>query len=339
MKLKGVCYDVGRVIAGENQRPEFDERIVRRELEIISRDLHCNAVRICGRDLERMITATEIALDLGLQAWLSPELWDNQPAEVLAYLGDAARAAEQLRQQAPERVVLSVGSEATMFMPGILPGATVLDRVSNPLRLATTMARLKTGAHNKPLNHFLTQARSVARAAFDGPITYASIPIETVDWTLFDIIGVDYYRGRKNRDTYAQRLGRYLALGNPVVITEVGCCTYRGAEDKGGRGFLIVDRRHPDQIKPGYVRDESLQAREVADMLTVLDKAGVEGAFVLGFASPTLIHRDDPLRDFDMASYSLVKTLPAESQGTTYPDMPWEPKKSFHAVARAYNAL
>ncbi len=336
MKLKGVCYDVGRVIAGENQRPVFDERIARRELEIISRDLHCNAVRICGRDPERVITAAEIALELGLHAWLSPELWDHPPAEVLDYLNDAARAAERLRQQAPEHVVFSVGSEATMLMPGILPGKTVLDRVGNPLRLATTMLRLKTGAHNKPLNHFLTQASSVARAAFHGPITYASIPIETVDWTLFDIIGVDYYRGRKNRDTYAQRLGRYLALGKPVVITEVGCCTYQGAEDKGGRGFLIVDRRHPDQIKPGYVRDEALQAREVTDMITVLDAAGVEGAFVLGFASPTLVHRDDPLRDFDMASYSLVKTLPT---GTTYPNTPWEPKESFRALAQTYQAL
>ena len=223
-------------------------------------------------------------------------------------------------------------------MPGILSGGTIPDLIHNPLRLAATMLRLKTGAHNKALNRFLTKAASVARASFHGPITYASVPIEAVDWTQFDIVSVDYYRGKQNRATYGSGLNRYLAFGKPVVVTEVGCCTYRGAEDKGGRGFLIIDRRRPDQIKPGHVRDEDLQAREVTDMLTILDNAGVDGAFVLGFASPTLIHHADPLHDFDMASYSLVKALPDATHGATYPDMPWEPKQSFRAVAAIYNS-
>jgi hypothetical protein len=79
MNRKGVCYDVGRVIAGENQRPDFDERIVARELEIIREDLHCTAVRICGQDVDRVVAAAEMALSAGLEAWLSPELWDREP--------------------------------------------------------------------------------------------------------------------------------------------------------------------------------------------------------------------------------------------------------------------
>ncbi len=47
MKRKGVCYDAGRVLY-RNWRPVFDPTIVRRELEIIRHDLHCNAVRICS---------------------------------------------------------------------------------------------------------------------------------------------------------------------------------------------------------------------------------------------------------------------------------------------------
>lgn len=340
MNRKGVCYDVGRVITGENQRPDFDAQIVRRELEIIRRDLNCNAVRICGQDVERVIAAAEIALDLGLEAWLSPEPWGQELSEALDYLDTAARAAEAVRQKAPGRVVLSVGTEATLFMRGILPHGPVIDLMRNPLKFAWTMRRLKAGAYHAPLNHFLTQASSVARSIFHGPITYASVPIEAVDWTLFDIISIDYYRGKKNRTTYGQRLDRYLTVGKPVVVTEVGCCTYQGAEDKGGRGFFIFDRRYPgeDRIKPGYVRDEELQAREVSDMLTVLDAVGVDGAFVFVFSSPTLVHRADPLRDFDLGSYSLVKTLPDGAHGTTYPDMPWEPKQSFHAVADTYSA-
>ena len=339
MNRKGVCYDVGRVIAGENQRPDFDERIVARELEIIREDLHCTAVRICGQDVDRMITAAEAALAAGLEAWLSPELCDHEPAQVLDYLTGAARAAESLRRRWPGRVVLSVGSELTLFMRGILPGDTILDRVGSPLRVAQTMLRLKVlRTHNKPLNRFLAQAAPVARGAFHGPLTYASVPIEAVDWTPFDIVGVDYYRGKKNRDTYGEQLKRYFTCGKPVVVTEVGCCTYQGAEDRGGRGFLIVDRKHPDQIEAGYVRDEALQAREVSDMLSVLERAGADGAFVYGFASPTLLHQPDPLHDFDMASYSLVKTLPDPAAASAYPGMPWEPKQSFRAVADLYGA-
>ena len=71
MKRKGVCYDVGRAMGG-NWRPIFDPKIVHRELEIIKNDLHCNAVRICGLDINRLMKASEDALQQGLEVWLSP---------------------------------------------------------------------------------------------------------------------------------------------------------------------------------------------------------------------------------------------------------------------------
>jgi hypothetical protein len=37
-----------------------------------------------------------------------------------------------------------------------------------------------------------------------------------------------------------------------------------------------------------------------------------------------------------MASYSIVKSYEDGRHGTTYPDMPWEPKESFQAVADYY---
>ena len=48
MNRRGVCYDAGRVMWGQDWRPEFSPGEVRRELEIIKSDLHCNAVRICS---------------------------------------------------------------------------------------------------------------------------------------------------------------------------------------------------------------------------------------------------------------------------------------------------
>src|SRR5258707_11950864 len=71
MKWKGVCYDVGRVLYG-NWRKDYDPKIVHRELEILQNDLHCNAVRICGEDVNRLAVASEYALQLGLEVWFSP---------------------------------------------------------------------------------------------------------------------------------------------------------------------------------------------------------------------------------------------------------------------------
>lgn len=337
MNRKGICYDVGREMLGQNWRPDYDPRIVWRELEIIKNDLHCNAVRICSKDIDRLMLAAEDALKQGLEVWLSPDLYDHSEQETCEHILAAARAAEKLRQRWPDKLIFIVGSELTLCMKGILSGGTFLERVGSPFKLAVTMLKLKyLGTHNKPLNAFLARVNQEAREVFHGPLTYASAPIEKVDWSLFDFVCVDYYRGKQNRATYGERLKRYFDYGKPVIITEVGCCTYQGSEDTGGRAFMIVDQKHPERLKCGYVRDEGLQAREDADMLSELKKAGVDGTFVFTFTMPTMKHSDHPLYDFDKASYSLVKSYRNGKHGTTYPDMTWEPKESFKAVAEYY---
>lgn len=339
IKRKGVCYDVGRVIMGQNQRPEFNPKIVHRELEIIKNDLHCNAVRICGFDVSRLRTTAEDALNQGLEVWVCPEMWDETPKKTLEYVLDAASVAEKLREQWQERVVFSVGSELTLFMRDIITGKDFLERVgNNPFSMYLTILKLRVfGTHNKPLNAFLEQASTAVKKAFHGQITYASAPIEAVDWSLFDFIGLDYYRGKQNRNSYGESLKRRLGYGKPIVITEMGLCTYNGAEEKGGRAFMIVDRKNPKRLNRDYIRDETLQARELSDMLRVVDHVGVEGTFVFTFVQPTLPHKSEPRNDLDMASYSLVKSFDDGKHGTTYPDMPWEPKKSFKAVADYYS--
>jgi hypothetical protein len=337
MERKGISYIASRELLGEDWRPDFNPQVVHRELEIIKNDLYCNTVRICGKDIDRLTLTAQDALRQGFEVWLSPDLWDHTEPETLEYVIAAAKQAEKLRQQWPDRVVITVGSELTLFMKGILGGETFLERVDNPVKLMFTLLRLKyLGMHNKLLNEFLARANQGVREVFHGPVTYASAPVEKVDWSLFDFVCVDYYRGKQNRADYSRRLQRYFTYGKPVVITEVGCCTYRGAEDKGGRAFMIVDRKHPDQLQPGYDRDEGLQAREDVDMLSELSKAGVNGAFVFTFIMPTMKYREDPLRDFDKASYSLVKSFEDGRHGTSYPEMAWEPKEAFRAVAKYY---
>ena len=128
MRLKGVCYDVGRHM-GFNWRPNFDLNVVHRELEIINKDLHCNGVRICGQSIERLMLATKDALEQGLEVWLSPEMWDKSPEDTLAYMIKAAEAAEDLRKNSKGNLVLSVGSELTLFMRGIVEGKELVARI------------------------------------------------------------------------------------------------------------------------------------------------------------------------------------------------------------------
>lgn len=334
MKRKGISYDVGRVMMGDNWRPMFDMKTVHRELEIIKNDLHCNAVRICGLDIDRLVTTAEDALKQGLEVWLSPEMWDMSQSETHEYIVKAAVAAEKLRKSWPQRLVFSVGSELTLFMQGIVEGGdNLLERINNP----SFWENIKAGEHNKPLHAFLGRANEAVRQIFHGPVTYASVPLETVDWSLFDFVCTDMYRDARIKDTYSDILKqRYFIYNKPVIIGEFGCCTYQGAEDAGGRGWDIVDyAKMPLQLNGNYIRDEGLQARELTDQLAVLDSIGVEGAFVFCFVAPTLTYNEDPKYDLDMPSYSLVKSY-TDKHGVTYPDMQWEPKEAFKAVAEHY---
>jgi len=335
MKQKGVNYDVGTHYASIVTRPLFDSDVVHREIEIIKNDLHCNSVRISGQDNERLLVTAEAALQQGLEVWLSPLLHDKGEQETLDCALECASAAEKLRQKW-HQIVFVLGCELTVFMPGILAvrGNNVLERLADPAFRET----LKTGAHNKPLNVFLSKANEGVREVFRGQVTYASAAIEKVDWSLFDFVCLDYYRGLGNRNSLRQRIEPYFEYGKPVIVTEVGCCTYQGAEDRGGLGWTIIDQtKMPvQQLDGNYVRDETLQARELTDILAQLNDVGVDGTFVYTFVIPALTHSEDPKKDLDMASYSLVKSCADNKHGTTYPEMTWEPKESFRAVADYY---
>ena len=350
MNRKGVSYDVGRVM-GFNWRPDFDPEIVHREIEIIKNDLHCNAVRICGRGINRLMMASEYALEQGLEVWLSPEMWDKSPQQTLNYITKAAKAAETLRQRWPEKLVLSVGSESTLFMQGIVEGRNIIARIKNP----TFMSRVKAGEHNRPLNEFLAKVTDSVREEFHGKLTYASLVWEAVDWELFDFVGVDHYRIERIKDQYIEMLKPLFAHGKPVVITEFGYGTCQGG--LGSEGFLsssglggnIIDLKSQflhqmpllgrfvrPRVKGNHVRDEGWQARQLVDNLSILDSAGVDGAFIFQFISQITPYSDNPRYDLDMASSSLVKYYDDGKRGTIYPDMPWEPKESFRAVADYY---
>jgi len=336
---------------GFNWRPDYNPNIVRRELKIIKDDLHCNAVRISGLDIKRLIFASEAALDTGLEVWFAPQLWDKSPDKTLKYIVKTAAAAQTLNQRYPDRVVFSVGSESTLFMQGIVPGRNLTARIKNP----SFIAIVKAGEHNKPLNEYLAKVNKAARGVFHGKVTYASLVWEAVDWSLFDFVGVDHYRINRIEDKYIEMLKPSFSHDKPVVITEFGYGTCHGGIGSEGLlsssglsgGIIDIKSQFLHQIpllgrlirprtKGVHVRDEQWQARKLVENLKVLDDAGVDGAFISQFISQITPYSDDPKYDLDMASSSLVKYFDDGKQGSTYPDMPWEPKESFKAVADYY---
>jgi len=339
MRGKGMTYDTGFIGRGSTSREEFDPAIVRRELEIIRDDLHCTALQITGGDPDRLDLAARHAAELGLEIWYSPYPLERTRAQILSLFADCAERAERLRVSGAE-VVFVAGVELTLMNPGFLPGDNPMDRVGRlfadpgdrPALLAAVSARL---------DEFLGAAAPVIRARFGGRITYAAVPFEHIDWTRFDIVSIELIRSAEVADQFRGGVRTLVAQGKPLAITGFGAATWRGAPDSAPRSMEIVEYDEatgaPLRLDGTYIRDEAGQAAYLSELLEIFDSEGVDSTFVFLFALYSHPHRPegDPRDDLDLAGLGIVKVLEGR-RGDTYPDMPWEPKAAFTAVADHY---
>jgi hypothetical protein len=343
MRGKGITFDTGFISAGTSTREPFDPEIIRREMRIIRDDLHCTAVRITGGHADRLKIAATYAADAGLEVWLCPFVNDVTPDALLALLADCAEHAEQLRRHGAE-VVMLTGSELSLFVIGFFPGETLTDRLAllaDPLRLRPLIGDIRVR-----VNDLLRRAVDVVRARFGGKVGYASLPLEGVDWTPFDIIASDaVYRSAATAANFSALVRTFVergkAQGKPVAVTESGCMTFRGAADLAIDIHSIVmwgENGRAVQMKGEYIRDEAEQATDVRELLEIFAAEGVDSAFVYTFARYDLPHREDPRTDLDLASCGIVKVLgdPSAARDPRYPDMPWAPKAAFETVAKYY---
>ncbi|WP_242901351.1 hypothetical protein [Actinomadura terrae] len=324
LEQHGVNYDTEREV--------WNPAYVRREVRAIARDLHCNAIIVLGSDAARLMLVARHAAEEGLYVWLEPRQFDRDARTTLAFLTSVSRAAEALRRTYPD-IGISVGCELTIFMSGLVPGDDYKERAAN---LGTPAGK----GYNERLNAFLARALKTVRPLFGGRLTYSSGMWEQVAWGGFDVVGVDLYRDATNEATYVQDVRALHRFGKPVVITEFGCCAYRGADRRGGDGFDIIDWDHkPPIIPPGYVRDERVQSRYISELLDVYEAEGVYGAFVYNFIESDSPHMPEPCLDLDMAGFALVSVLPLDSPRNYPATGDWEPRAAFHTVARRYAAM
>jgi hypothetical protein len=343
MRGKGINYDTGFLTAGTSTHEPFDPSVVRREMRVIHDDLHCNAVRVTGGHPDRLEIAAACAADAGLEVWFCPFTNGLTQDELLALLADCGERAERLRLRGAE-VVLLTGSELSIFTNGFFPGDTLEERlalIADPVRVRPLIREAR-----RRIDDFLRNAVEVVRARFAGPVSYASLPLEGVDWSRFDVIATDAgYRTKETAAHFREQIRAFVSLGRelgkPVAITEFGCATHRGAADVGSTELSSIEwgaDGRPVGLKGEYVRDEDEQATYLRELLEVFDSEGVDSAFVYTFARYDLPHRSNPREDFDVVSRGVVKVLDgaADARGRRYPGMPWEPKAAFDALAHYF---
>jgi len=324
MRVFGMNYDTGFVSAGSTTHEPWDAAIVRRDLRVIRDELHCDAVRITGGVQDRLELTAGFAADAGLEVWYCPFTNGLDRDGLMAFLLDGAERAERLRRTGVPVVYLT-GSEIAMFTDGFLPGRDLAERMAlftDPMRMREAVPAARAAVRD-----FLAEAVPEVRERFDGPVGYASIPLEAVDWAPFDVVAGDAgYRDASNAATFPQSLAAAVAQGKPYAATEFGCCTFRGAGDVAGAAEPVTydDHGRASTLGPGLERDEAGQARYVLDLLRDYEAGGVDAAFVYTFANRHLPTTGDPEHDYDLAARGIVRVLP---------DGSWTPKAAFHALA------
>ena len=222
-------------------------------------------------------------------------------------------------------MVYLTGSEIALFTDGFLPGRDLTERVAalrDPLRMREAVAGARAAVRD-----FLAEVVPLVRERFGGPVGYASVPLDDVDWAPFDLIANDGgYRDATSAATFPQSLAAAVGQGKPYAVTEFGCCTFRGAGEVAGATEPVTFDEHgrAATLTAALERDEQGQARYVLDLLRDYEAGGVEAAFVYTFANRHLPTTADPALDFDLAARGIVRVLP---------DGTWTPKAAFHALA------
>ncbi|MFJ4578784.1 abortive phage infection protein [Streptomyces echinatus] len=326
----GVVYTVGE---GETPGTAFSAARMRGDIRAIRDELHADTVDVTGDGVERLTATAAEAAERGLRVWLQPTLGDAPERDILEHIAETGRFAERLRRHGAD-VDFSVGCEFWLFVPGIVPGDNVLERIRNLLD-----GKVDHDAMQRRLDRFTAKAAAVGRSVYHGRLAYAAAQDDQVDWRLFDIVGIDYYSYFPHKAEYVKELSRYLRWGKPLAITEFGTCAYVGAPQAGGMGWDVVDHdKKPEEIKGDLVRSERTQAAYLTQLLNAFSSVDLYAAMAFEFVTADAPYRpDDPRHDLDMASYSLTRTV-KDRPDDPASDWHWEPKEAFHALARRYLA-
>jgi len=283
--------------------------------------------------------AARAAAALGLEVWFSPYPLELAPDEILDLFRDCAERAERLRMEGAE-VVFVAGVELSIMNRGFVDGDRIEDRLGR--LLGDPEGRLERIAEvGTRLDAFLGDAVAAVRERFGGKVTYAAIQFERVDWERFDIVTYELIRSAEVADRFRDGVRALVDQPKPLAITGFGTATWKGAADVAPRSMEVLEHDPatgmPLRLTDELERDEAGQAAYLDELLEIFDTEGVDSAFVYLFALTNLPHRPhgDPRDDLDLASLGIVRPL-EDGNGVAYPDLPWEPKLAFNAIAERF---
>jgi hypothetical protein len=100
---------------------------------------------------------------------------------------------------------------------------------------------------------------------------------------------------------------------------------------------IVPGRSHARRSRSPVLRDIVLSGQHA--LRSFLADAAASVRRVYGgpsFSFPLAPYSEDPRHDIDATALSIVRTLPRGQHGTTYPDVGWQPKAAFHALAGYY---
>jgi len=257
--LKGICYSPGFTLTGT---PRLSEEQIDEEMDTISNELRCNAVRIFSNWDDSLLKCGQIALRKPFTCIaLAPRYIDSTVDETAQKLAEFAKKAQALREIS-NNVQLWIGNELTIDARGIRKGATYNERAAakDPPNLEGV------------LNDSLRDLVSAAKRSFSGRISYSAGFWEPVDWGQLDvdIIGSNEYFWPK-RDSIYEKIAALKSFGKPVYITEFGSSTFKSACQWGGGGFFHYN---------GEPYDEDAQASCIQNYLKIFDPTRPDGCFL-----------------------------------------------------------
>ncbi|GEM_PF-1552504 len=323
VKLKGINYNAGiEYDSSITLSNKIDIEELKKDLLLIEK-LNCNAIRMYGSHIDKLIAYSEESLKRGFCVWISPRLIDGDKQQTIKFVKEASKKAEQLRKQY-KNVVFIVGNELLLDSKAVFDAPKIFNRadflisyinfkfsIKNEIpQLKQTYSPVRKFLEktDESINQFVEILRIEASKNFKGQITYASLPWEKINWGAFDIVAVNLYKNQWNATTYLDELRKFKSFNKPVAITEFGTCAYKGASELGGSAYDIVDYR-TKTIKKGLIRDEDEQAKYLKELLKLYWKENIFATFIFDFKEEWKIHSNSPKKDLDLGSYGIVAVL------------------------------
>ena len=255
--LKSIVYDAGtqyKYEGWDNRRWLSEEQFKRELVDVINRELGCNAVRLTGTDHNYLFRVAEIAINQGHfdKILINPRFIDCTRDEVLDKIVEFARGAEDLRQR-HNGIVFSIGNELAQDTKGI----------GSDLRFyqERAMDKWDTGWKDT-LDDFLEDLSSAVSGVFNGELTYAAgyweLPIDWAGLGL-NVISVNEYldSGRPIADMNRQlsELRAYAdSRRKQLWITEFGCATFEGAFEIGGMAWAEKGKTYSQEAQADGIK-------------------------------------------------------------------------------------